>query len=77
VRESAPHSAGLPPWGRWISWRLLEPSTRCSARWDDSRTSRGAVTIDPAKGAAGARCDGKFVLRTNTSLPAVEVAVQY
>jgi len=35
------------------------------------------VTIDPAKVAADVPYDGKFVRRTNTSLPAVEVAVQY
>jgi hypothetical protein len=38
---------------------------------------RDAVTIDKKKMAAEARYDGKFVLRTNTSLPAEEVAVQY
>jgi hypothetical protein len=38
---------------------------------------RDAVTIDTKKMAAEARYDGKFVLRTNTSLPAAEVAVQY
>lgn len=41
------------------------------------RIAKGAVTIDPAKIAAEARYDGKFVLRTNTILPAAEVAVQY
>jgi hypothetical protein len=35
------------------------------------------VTIDPAKIAAEARYDGTFVLRTNTTLPAAEVAGQY
>jgi hypothetical protein len=41
------------------------------------RVERTAVTIDPAKVAADARYDGKFVLRTNTALPAAEVALQY
>ncbi|MBI2855059.1 MAG: transposase, partial [Chloroflexi bacterium] len=35
------------------------------------------MSIDRKKVAAEARYDGKFVLRTNTSLPASEVAVQY
>jgi hypothetical protein len=41
------------------------------------RIAKGAVTVDQAKVAAEARYDGKFVLRTNTTLPAAEVAVQY
>ena len=41
------------------------------------RISKAAVTIDQTKVAAEARYDGKFVLRTNTTLPAAEVAVQY
>ena len=41
------------------------------------RIAKGAVTVDQAKVAAEARYDGKFVLRTNTLLPAAEVAVQY
>ena len=41
------------------------------------RIDRDAVAIDMKKVAAEARYDGKFVLRTNTSLPAAEVAVQY
>jgi hypothetical protein len=41
------------------------------------RIAKGAVTIDQAKVEAEARDDGKFVLRTNTTLPAAEVAVQY
>ena len=41
------------------------------------RVDKDAVTIDTKKIAAEARYDGKFVLRTNTSLPAEEVAVQY
>lgn len=41
------------------------------------RVEKDAVTIDKKKVAAEARYDGKFVLRTNTSLPAGEVAVQY
>jgi hypothetical protein len=41
------------------------------------RVEKDAVTIDARKVAAEARYDGKFVLRTNTSLPAGEVAVQY
>ena len=41
------------------------------------RVEKDAVSIDLKKVAAEARYDGKFVLRTNTSLPAGEVAVQY
>ena len=41
------------------------------------RVEKDAVTIDTKKVATEARYDGKFVLRTNTSLPADEVAVQY
>jgi len=41
------------------------------------RINKDAVSIDAKKVAAEARYDGKFVLRTNTSLPAGEVAVQY
>jgi transposase len=41
------------------------------------RVEKDAVSIDLKKVAAEARYDGKFVLRTNTSLPAAEVAVQY
>ena len=41
------------------------------------RVDKEAVSIDTKKVAAEARYDGKFVLRTNTSLPADEVAVQY
>lgn len=41
------------------------------------RVDKGALSIDARKVAAEARYDGKFVLRTNTSLPAGEVAVQY
>lgn len=41
------------------------------------RVEKGAVSIDPQKVATEARYDGKFVLRTNTTLPASEVAVQY
>jgi len=41
------------------------------------RMERGAARIDPAKVEAEARYDGKFVLRTNTNLPAAEVALQY
>lgn len=41
------------------------------------RVEKGAVTIDKKKAAAETRYDGKFVLRTNTALPAGEVAVQY
>ena len=37
----------------------------------------GAARIDPKKVAAEVRLDGKFVLRTNTTLSAEEVAVQY
>jgi hypothetical protein len=41
------------------------------------RVDKDAVSIDTKKVAAEARFDGKFVLRTNTSLPAGEVAVHY
>ena len=41
------------------------------------RVEKGAMTIDRKKVAEDARYDGKFVLRTNTSLSADEVAVQY
>jgi hypothetical protein len=41
------------------------------------RVERGALTIDTKKVAEEGRYDGKFVLRTNTSLPAADVAVQY
>jgi len=38
---------------------------------------RGAVVLDEAKIQADARYDGKYVLRTNTDLPAEEVARRY
>ena len=41
------------------------------------RIEKGAVSLDPAKIEADARFDGKYVLCTNTSLPAAEVALQY
>lgn len=41
------------------------------------RASKGAFAIDAEKVEVDARYDGKFVLRTNTSLPAEEVAIQY
>ena len=41
------------------------------------RVEKGAMTIDLKKVEAEARYDGKYVLRTNTTLPAAEVAVQY
>lgn len=41
------------------------------------RVAKGAVALDPKKIEADARYDGKFVLRTNSSLPAGEVALQY
>jgi len=41
------------------------------------RTQKGAMVIDREKVEADARYDGKFVVRTNTSLSAEEVAVQY
>ena len=41
------------------------------------RVERGALKIDPRKVAEDARYDGKWVLRTNTDLPAPEVARQY
>lgn len=42
-----------------------------------SKMTRGSVTIDERAVAADARCDGKFVLRTNAELPAEEVAPTY
>jgi len=41
------------------------------------RVQKGAVSVDLKKAASEARYDGKFVLSTNTSLPAGEVALQY
>lgn len=41
------------------------------------RVDKGGVAIDRKRVAEDARYDGKFVLRTNSSLPADEVAVQY
>jgi hypothetical protein len=41
------------------------------------KVEKGAVSIDQAKVEAEARFDGKYVLCTNTTLPAAEVAVQY
>jgi len=41
------------------------------------RVEKGAVKIDPRKVEAEARYDGKWVLLTNTDLPASEVALQY
>ncbi|MDD4986879.1 MAG: IS1634 family transposase [Dehalococcoidales bacterium] len=41
------------------------------------RVEKDAVSIDRKRVEAEARYDGKFVLRTNTGLPASEVAVQY
>jgi hypothetical protein len=41
------------------------------------RVEKEAVRIDPRKVEAEARYDGKWVLRTNTDLPAAEVALQY
>lgn len=41
------------------------------------KIDKGAVSLDPAKIEADARFDGKYVLCTNTSLPAAEVAQQY
>jgi transposase len=41
------------------------------------RVEKGALWIDPRKVEAEARYDGKWVLRTNHSLPAAEVALQY
>jgi len=38
---------------------------------------KGAVRIDPKKVAEEACYDGKWVLRTNTDLPASEIALQY
>lgn len=41
------------------------------------RFEKSSVQIDPSAAKADARYDGKFVLRTNSALPAEEVAVQY
>jgi len=41
------------------------------------RVDKDAMRIDPKKIEAEARYDGKWVLRTNTTLPAAEVARQY
>lgn len=41
------------------------------------RLEKGAFSLDKEKIEAEARYDGKFVLRTNTELPAAEVALQY
>jgi hypothetical protein len=41
------------------------------------KVEKGAVSIDQARVKAEARFNGKYVLRTNTELPAAEVAVQY
>lgn len=41
------------------------------------KVAKGSITIDEAKVKAAARYDGKFVIRTNTDLPAAEVAQQY
>jgi hypothetical protein len=41
------------------------------------QVEKDAVSIDRKKVEEDARCDGKFVLRTNTTLSAEEVAAQY
>ena len=41
------------------------------------RVEKGALAVDARKIEAEARYDGKFVSRTNTTLPADEVAIQY
>ncbi len=41
------------------------------------KVERDAVSIDPARLKLEVRYDGKYLLRTNTELPAEEVAVQY
>lgn len=41
------------------------------------RVEKNSIRIDPRKVKAEARYDGKWVLRTNTDLPAGEVALQY
>jgi hypothetical protein len=41
------------------------------------RVEKGSVAIDPAKVKEDERFDGKWVLRTNTSLPAEKVALKY
>jgi hypothetical protein len=41
------------------------------------RIKKGSIDVDPEAVEADARMDGKFVLRTNTTLPADEVALAY
>lgn len=41
------------------------------------KVGKGSVKLDPKKIEADARFDGKFVLRTNSALPAGEIATQY
>jgi len=41
------------------------------------KIERGSFTIDQVKVAEDERYDGKFVLRTNSSLPASEIAIHY
>ena len=60
-------------------WR---PATHSNVASRDRRPDRrqlvlGAVRVDREKIEAEARYDGKSVLRTNVTIPAEEVAVQY
>lgn len=41
------------------------------------KVERGSVRIDPEKVKYGSRFDGEWVLRTNTDLPAEQVALKY
>lgn len=41
------------------------------------KTAKGSVSLDEAALAADARLDGKFVLTTNTEMPAAQVALTY
>jgi hypothetical protein len=72
-RRSGGHPAGLADQFQQGTKRLV--GTRGFQRF--LRIAKGAATVDQAKVAAEARYDGAFVLRTNTTLPAAEAAVQY
>lgn len=61
--------------GKQTKQRVLCTLGRIDRRF--LRAEKGAVDIDRKKVESDARYDGKFVLRTNASLDADEVAVQY
>ena len=54
-------------------------SGRCGSRSSPPwlKTAKGSVSLHEAVLAADARLDGKFVLTTNTDLPADQVALTY